>query len=239
MIRSEQTSCWSKLKKAKHLCATCATSTCRAAAVVEHSGGISVGARLHLYHFILVRHALLPFLSDAIVLCSNVIRSSGEQLGIWWSELTMNKSSDTQSQTHLRGQNNVPFFSLLFSPCLLHAALFQTKHFFLQMDQPTDTIMHEFNPNVMCVWHRERERVRENECKWYWGGALIQSPKQSIPSCDLINNYTRDRDHDLYSAAQQPQTDTHSVYLHLHTRTHPTAVDSLMTLALFLTCDSC
>lgn len=63
----------------RHMCHINMSCSCCADVML---GGVGVGAWLHLYHYILVRHTLLPFLSYTIVLCSPAIRSSGEQFGI-------------------------------------------------------------------------------------------------------------------------------------------------------------
>lgn len=101
------------------------------------------------------------------------------------------------------------------------------------MDQPTDTIMHEFHPSSMCthvymcvgvcVYCCEWERICVSDTE---GELWFSHHKRSIPSCDLINNSTRDRAHDLYSAALQL---THSLQTDVHTccvayiSSHPTA----------------
>lgn len=104
--------------------------------------GVWVGACLHLYHYISVRQTLLPLLSYPIVLCSPAINPLENNL-VSYPKLTMNNSTETQSQTHWRGQNNVPFFSFLFSVFWIPVCSKRCIFFPLQMDQPTDTIVHE------------------------------------------------------------------------------------------------
>lgn len=176
-----------------------------------------------------------PTLLSSVPLSSDPLGNNLAFGGLSWQWTKAPRRSHTLIYVaRIMSLSSLCFFSPVF--CMLLCS--KGNIFFCRWINPlTQLCMNSIR--TWCVCDRERKRVRENECKWYWGGALIQSPKQSIPSCDLINNCTRDRDHDLYSAAQQLQTDTHGVYFHTHTRTHPTAVDSLMTLALLLTGDSC
>ncbi len=96
-------------------------------------------------------------------------------------------------------------FSLLF-PLHRDVSFFEQNDTSVRWLTNTLIIVHKFPPtltHILC-WHQrvnvcvylcvcELERVRVR--------VFVHPPKLSISSCDLINNNTKDRVHDLHSAA--------------------------------------
>lgn len=84
----------------------------------------------------------------------------------------------------------------------------------------------------VCIGVSEWERICVSDTE---GELWFSHQKRSIPSCELINIYTRDRAHDLYSAALQL---THSLQTDVHTccaayiSSHPTHTRSVSVLTL-------